>query len=49
MWNVFDVAVFAGGFAVCWFGKDLIVKTVIGAKAFAIKLETKAKAIKAAL
>lgn len=49
MWNVFDIAVFASGFAACWFGKDTITKWVIGAEAFAKSLEAKAAAIKAAV
>jgi len=44
-----DVLVFAAGFAACWFGKDAILKLVLGAKSVADKLEAKAAAIKAAL
>lgn len=40
---------FALGFAMCWFFKDPLLKSFLGAKAFAAKLEAKAKAIKAAL
>ena len=49
MWNLFDIAVFAAGFAACWFGKDPIVKTVVGAEAFVKVLEAKIAAVKAAV
>ena len=41
-----DLAFFAGGFAVCWFFKDQITKLFLGAKAFADKLDAKARAIR---
>ena len=44
-----DVFIFAGGFAACWLSKDTVLKSVLGAKAVADKLEAKASAIKAAL
>lgn len=49
MWNVFDIAVFAAGFASCWFGKDALTKWVVGAENFAKSLEVKAAALKAAV
>jgi hypothetical protein len=49
MWNFFDAIVFAAGFAACWFGKDPIVKIVIGTENFVKSLEAKTAAIKAAL
>ncbi|HXP66431.1 MAG TPA: hypothetical protein VN815_13220 [Steroidobacteraceae bacterium] len=49
MWNLFDIAVFAAGFAACWFGKDTLVKWYQGASTFAANLEAKAAKIKAAL
>ncbi len=47
--SIGDVALFAGGFAVCWFFKDHLVKFFLGAKAFADKLDAKAKQIRDAL
>jgi hypothetical protein len=44
-----DIAVFAAGFAACWYGKDTLTKWVVGAEAFAKSLETKAAALKAAV
>jgi hypothetical protein len=49
MWNLFDVIVFAAGFAACWFGKDPITKAIVGAENFAKALEAKAAAVKAAV
>jgi hypothetical protein len=49
MWNLFDVIVFAAGFAACWFGKDPVVRLVVGAENFVKSLEAKAAAIRAAL
>ena len=49
MWSIFDVIVFAGGYATCWLSKDWIVRSVTGTEAFAKSLEAKAAAIKAAL
>ena len=49
MFAVIDLFWFAGGFAACWYGKDLVVKWWTGAAAFAASLEAKAAAIKAAL
>ena len=49
MWNLFDVIVFAAGFAACWFGKDPITKAIVGTENFAKALETKAAAVKAAV
>ena len=46
--QVFLVSVtFAAGFALCWFAKDWLVKTVSGAEAFAKSLEAKAAAVRA--
>ncbi|MCA1400043.1 hypothetical protein [Bradyrhizobium sp. BRP56] len=44
-----DILVFIGGFAVCWVFKDQIIKLFLGAKAFADKLDAKAKAIRDAV
>ena len=49
MWNVFDAIVFAAGFAACWYGKDSIIKLVVGTENFVQKLEAKIAAAKAAL
>jgi hypothetical protein len=40
---------FAGGFAACWFAKDVIVKAATGTEAFVKALEAKAAALKALL
>jgi hypothetical protein len=47
MWNFFDLLVFAGGFAACWFGKDWITKQVLGIETFAKALEAKAASLRA--
>jgi len=49
MWTLFDLAMFAAGFAACWFSKDRIVQAVNGAEAYAKALESKAAAARAAL
>lgn len=49
MWILFDFAMFAAGFAACWFSKDRIVQAVSGAEAYAKALESKAQAVRAAL
>ena len=49
MWTVFDLAMFAAGFATCWFSKDRIAQIVSGAEAYAKALESKAAALRAAL
>ncbi len=49
MWGMFDILVFAGGFAACWFTKDFVIKALTGAETFAQSLEAKAKAVRAAL
>lgn len=42
-------AIFAGGYAACWFSKDLFSKWIMGAEAFAKALEAKLSAVKAAV
>jgi hypothetical protein len=49
MWTIFDVLVFAAGFAASWFSKDRITQLVTGTDAFVKSLEAKAAALKAAL
>lgn len=49
---VFSLAFWLGaaaGGAVIWFGKDFILKTVLGAETFAAKLRTKSDALVAAV
>ncbi len=49
MWILFDIVMFAAGFAACWFSKDGIAQAVSGAEAYAKVLESKAAALRAAL
>jgi len=49
MWTLVDVIAFVGGFAVCWFAKDQIIRFVTGTDAFIKALEAKAAALKAIL
>lgn len=44
-----DICVFIAGGALVWFGKDSITKLFLGAKAFADKLDAKAKAVRDAV
>jgi hypothetical protein len=39
MWSAFDVAVFAAGFAACWFGKDYIVAAIAKVKGVVVKVK----------
>ena len=45
MWSIFDIIVFVGGFAACWFAKDRLIKSYDGAANFVRRLGAKAKAI----
>lgn len=47
MWTLFNVSLFAAGFAACWLSKDKIIQLVTGSEAFAKALEAKAAALKA--
>ena len=38
-----------GGFALCWFSKDLIIHAFVGTEVFVRNLEAKASALKAAV
>jgi len=49
MWTIFDIVIFAAGFAVCWFAKDKIIRFVTGTESYIRTLEAKAAALKAAL
>jgi len=49
MWTIFDIVIFAAGFAVCWFAKDNIIRFVAGTESYVRTLEAKAAALKAAL
>jgi hypothetical protein len=49
MSTVFDLVMFAAGFAACWLSKDRIAQAVSGAEAYANALESKAAALRAAL
>lgn len=46
MWSIFDIIVFAAGFAACWFSKDWVVKCYDATTSFVRRLEAKAKAIR---
>ena len=49
MWILFDAAVFAAGFAACWFLKDGVTQLAVGGETFAKSLEAKAAGLKAAI
>lgn len=49
MWTFFDAAVFAAGFAACWFLKDRITQLVVGAEGLAKSFDAKAAATRAAI
>lgn len=42
-------ALFAAGYAACWFSKDLFSKWIMGAEGFAKALEAKLSAVKIAI
>ena len=43
MWSIFDIIVFVGGFAACWFSKDWFVKSRDGTASFTRRLVAKAR------
>jgi hypothetical protein len=49
MWTVFDIAIFAAGFSVCWFTRDRISQFFSGTDAYVKALEAKVAGLKAAL
>lgn len=49
MWSIFDIIVFAGGFAACWFSRDWLIKSYDRTANFVRRLGAKAKAIRETL
>ena len=49
MWSIFDIVVFVGGFAACWFSRDWLIKSYDGTTNFVRRLEAKVKAIRETL
>lgn len=47
MWSIFDVIVFAAGFAACWFGKDWLTSFYKSTEDKIGALEDKVRALKA--
>lgn len=47
MWTVFDIILFAAGFAACWFCKDPVLRLIAGTDAVIKSLEVKLAALRA--
>ncbi|QQO17036.1 hypothetical protein JJB99_13290 [Bradyrhizobium diazoefficiens] len=47
MWTIFDIILFAAGFAGCWFCKDPVIRFVTGTEALIKSLEVKLAALRA--
>ncbi|MBR0780468.1 hypothetical protein [Bradyrhizobium iriomotense] len=49
MWTIFDIILFAAGFAMCWFCKDTILRSVTGTDTLIKSLELKLAALRTKL